>query len=74
MRQLLINVLLAPAVVNKNKLQASCLSIPKKTYNHAYFKDVTNSFLPTAALLCKYRAKYQDTLIEQSFILHLSAN
>ena len=63
--------ILAPAVVNKNNLHASCLSIhvlTKKAYNHAYFKNVTNSCLPAAALLCKHRTKDQDTLIEQSFI------
>ena len=64
-------MLLAPAVVNKDNLQASCLSIhvlTKKTYHYAYFKDVTNSFLSAVALLCKHRAKDRDTLIEQSFI------
>ena len=39
-----------------------------KTYDQAYFKDVTNSFLPAAALLCKHIAKDRNTLIEQSFI------
>ena len=71
MHQLLINVLLTPAVVNKNNLHASCLSIQYmfllQKNDHAYFKDVTNSFLPAAALLCKHCAKDPDTLIEQSF-------
>ena len=39
----------------------------KNPYDQAYFKDVTNSFLPAAALLCN-RAKDRVTLIEQSFI------
>ena len=63
-------MLLAPAVVNENNLHASCLSIhvlTAKTYDQAYFKDVINSFLPAAALLCKHGAKDRDTLIEQSF-------
>ena len=75
MCQLLINVLLAPAVVNKNNLHANCLSthvFTKKTYDQAYFKDVTNSFLPAAALFCKHRTEDQDTLIEQSFLASIS--
>ena len=42
-----------------------------KTYNYAYFKDVTYLFLHADALLPKHYAKDQDSLIEQS--LHLSA-
>ena len=64
-------MLLVPALVNKNNLHASFLLthiLTKNTYDHAYFKDVTNSFLPAAALLSKHRARDQDTLIQQSFI------
>ena len=47
MRQLLINVLLTLAVMNKNNLHSSCLSIhvlTKKTYDHAYFNPNMKDF------------------------------
>ena len=61
--------LLAPAVVSKNNLQTSCLSmyVLTKNYNYAYFKGVTNLFFA-----CNYITSQalhnRDTLIEQSFI------
>ena len=68
--QLLINVPLVQAVVNKDNLHTSCLSMHVLTKNlHcAYFKDATSLFLHATVLLPKYLAKDRDTLIEQSFI------
>ena len=68
MHQMLIDVLLALAIVNKNNLYTSCSTMLN------YFKDVTNLFLHAAAELPKHCAKDQDTLIKQSFIHIYQAN
>jgi len=67
MRQLLINVLSAPAFVNKNNLHTSSYQCRflLKTYHSAYFKDAINLILHVAALLSNYCAKDQDTLIKK---------
>ena len=61
----IIDLLLLPAVVNKNNLHTSCLSMYVLTKNlqlSLFLKDFINLFL---ALLFRHHAKDQDTLVQE---------